>query len=223
MSRFNGKLIAVLAILGALALVTGSGAFTTAQAQRTADVGVSGDASAALGLDTIADSPNSGPGGYATVENGELTISFENVNLDAVTTIDRVFSITNNGPQAVTIYIREYGQRTAAIDAGVKTSDLETEPFDEGSGPGGDGIAGPRTVDISNPGAPGYDSIGVRLDPGESIEVGLYIDTSDSNVNDGLDMQPGAGGEVSNPDATLWSRIRIYASAETSDARYEAA
>lgn len=109
----------MLSILGTLtaggALATGTGAFSSIQADRDIRVNVAGDASAYLGI-----APSSGPNGaYADVSEGPLTLDFTGsnnniggslsggtgVNPDAITSFESVFEIRNNGTQEVDVTV----------------------------------------------------------------------------------------------------------------------
>jgi hypothetical protein len=99
-----------LAAGGAAAM--GTGAFTSVNANRRVDVETAGDASAYLALE-----PSSGANGnYATTEDGKLAIQLDGsddtpggdgVNDDAVTKIEDVFRMRNQGTQPVYIYIED--------------------------------------------------------------------------------------------------------------------
>lgn len=88
----------------------GTGAFTTVEAERTVTVETAGDADAFLGITPFPGSPNDD---YVTVsESGavEITITSEGtdaagggVNENAVTAIDRLLEVTNNGTQRVAV------------------------------------------------------------------------------------------------------------------------
>lgn len=217
-------------LLGAGALVAGggavlgTGAFTTVEAQRTVDVQTAGDASAFLALETIDDSDNSDE--YAEIDSdGLLTVTLDGVNLNAITHVDRVFQVTNNGSEAVSLYFEERpgGENPDgnAIDIGTRTDQLDgVSSVDGDDQPSDDGIADENRVDLSRPGAPGdnsvgYDDIGVRLDTGETLEVGIYIDTSDENLNDGVGD---SGDSDIGADELLLEELRIYAEADAGHA-----
>lgn len=101
--RPKGKLFALVAVFAAIGVVVATGAFTTVSADRTAEVDVSGDSAALLGL-APAETDNGDE--YADNTSDELElVNLGNINPDAVTEIDDVFTITNNGNQDVTIDI----------------------------------------------------------------------------------------------------------------------
>jgi hypothetical protein len=112
------RLRRIAIVLLALGLVTGAiyatGAFTSLTAQRDANVAVTGDASAYLSL-----KPASGPNGeYARYEHGQLQVVLgetttedgatgSGVNVNAVTTVNNVFTITNHGSQTVGLWLTD--------------------------------------------------------------------------------------------------------------------
>jgi hypothetical protein len=142
--------------------------------------------------------------------------------------IDRVFKLTNNGTQAVVIYLEEIlgGDSTYATstDFGVLADEL--------SNPGAQQqlqypILGDDRVSISSSTPPdtgaGYGELGVLLDVGESIEIGIYIDTSDNNIGDGMDESSGLGEPGANE--ALLDGVTIYANAteaQNDNYRFEA-
>jgi hypothetical protein len=92
-------------IIGAGALASGSaaavgtGAFSSAQAERSFSVSTSGDASAQLALEGI-------DGEYVSDDGvgGELEISFNNLNSNSVTGINELFKIKNNSSDSVNVW-----------------------------------------------------------------------------------------------------------------------
>ncbi|SDY98172.1 DUF1102 domain-containing protein [Halopenitus persicus] len=111
MARPKGKLLALVLIFGAITVVTATGAFTTVEAERTAEVNVAGDANALVGLE-----PGSGAGadGYVDNSSAEIQINFagengEGVNLNATTEFDNILQISNNGANEVNISVNTIG------------------------------------------------------------------------------------------------------------------
>ena len=115
----KGKLFGLLAIFAAISLITATGAFSTVTATRTATVNVAGDSGALLAMQ-----PHPGPNGYgsdnggtmadsngyAQITNDQLEVNLAGynseatgVNPNAVTDIESVFIITNQGTQAVVV------------------------------------------------------------------------------------------------------------------------
>lgn len=157
--RPKGKLFALLAVFAAIGLITASGAFTTVTAERTANIETSGDSSALLALEANQSSPN---GNY--VSDDDLTITFQNdsesagLNRNATSTFDHMFNVTNNGEQTVTVTITDNAEDT---NLGTEGSFIIYEGGDTSSS---------------------LESSGVTLDPGETMSVGIQVDTS--NLDD---------------------------------------
>jgi hypothetical protein len=200
-----------LAVGSAAAVVTG--AFTSVSAARSVDVAVAGDESALLAL-----RPCSGPNGaYANIgEDGQFELNVPNLNGNAFTRIDEVFEMVNQGTQPVVVYIEERGGNTVVADIGAKAGELARGPEDEEQLPGTNGIAGDDVFDVSRPSSPGFGETGIKLDEGESVKLGVYADTSDGNVNDGLDESSGA--PLTGDDVEIWDGLTIYADAEAAEA-----
>ena len=104
-----------VAALGLVAVMTGvvfgTGAFTQVEAERTVDVDVVDDSSAFLGIyETTGNytQVDGGPAGAQTAEivlNGSSTASGIGVNDNAVTTVNSVLNISNQGTQEVRISV----------------------------------------------------------------------------------------------------------------------
>ena len=213
---------AVLGLTGVAAgggAIVGTGAFTSVDAARSVTVTTAGDADAALRMEPLS-TPNGDE--YAEINDGTLEITVPEVNLTAVTHIDDVFGVTNNGTQPVVVCLEEQGGETAAVDLGARLdqgfSDGSNAVTSVGGGeqPSSDGIADTGIVDLSYPGSPAsrYNSIGILLAVGQSLEVGVYIDTSDANLND----EVGESSSVNfNKDQTLLDGVVVHASATAAD------
>jgi hypothetical protein len=104
----------VLAAIGALggggAVVTGTGAFTSVEANRDVSVQVADDSSALLRMAAAGE----GNDGYITTDGGELGIDLtsdndavggEGVNADATTVIADLFEIQNQGTQEIEVEV----------------------------------------------------------------------------------------------------------------------
>ncbi len=233
-SRRNVLLGAGAVVAGGGA-VLGTGAFTTVQAERTVNVETAGDSGAFLGLEPAKDNtgtqyPNADD--YAEINNDDLLeVTIPDVNLNAITHIDKVFQVTNNGTQPVVLYIEELPNNTDdrnAIDIGALTGQLAGTSSLDGTAQGNqadgnDGIDDSDVVDLSYPASPedypgsdsGYSNIGVMIGVGDTLELGVYIDSSDDNLNDGLNE---SGSSDVNAGETLLEDIAIYASAEAANA-----
>lgn len=158
MVRSRTIVLALFVVAGAIALAIGTGAFSTVAADRTVDVETAGDDSALLQL-TVHSGPN---GLYAEQTSaGQIQILLDGglgssggVNLNATTTINDVFNVTNQGSQSVGIWIEKSGPR----------SELVT--FENSAG---------SPLDNSS-------AVSQTLAVGDTIEVTIIIDTTGQNL-----------------------------------------
>jgi hypothetical protein len=190
-------------------------------------VDVAGDQAALLALEPC-NGPNGeyatgdGVGGTGPDEIGsdyEFELNIPNLNPNAFTRIDNVFKISNLGTQPVVVYIQEFGPNTVEADVGVRSDEIDTTRTEVDTG---EGIAGKNVFDASSPTAPNatkLNQIGIKLGDGDSVKLGIYADTSNGNVNDGVDE---SGGSPTQAGDQLWNRLKITADAERSDYAYDA-
>lgn len=157
----KGKLFVLVAVAVAIGLITATGAFTTVTAERTATVNVAGDDAALLGL-APANTANGGE--YASTSGGQLEVSLEDLNLNAVTTFDQVVNVTNRGSQDVGVWIVKSGDNPGLV------SFYNGTVYDAA-----------HRMDNSSSGAQ-------VLSPGESIQVSIQVDTSGQSLSDGDDL-----------------------------------
>lgn len=170
--RPKGKLFALLAIFAAIGLVTATGAFTTVSATRTANVTVAGDADALLALEPHTDANGQAYAQLTTDDQLEINIAgnFDQdgvtpggVNPNALTEVDNVFNITNQGSQSVEIYITKTGNNNQFVQ------------FYNGS-----------VVGSPNPGtnitATGSGGNLDTLSPGQTAQISMEIDTRGSGL-----------------------------------------
>lgn len=176
------------------AAATGTGAFSTVETERDANIAVRNDNSSnanlqlsASGLDYWSDRGESnGKSPYAQNSGPQLVLNFDGednsdnnnlssssaLNNDATTTIPAVFQMQNNGPNEVQV--------------GIDVSELEdidyiesVEAHAHGSGASLDDSldfsTDPVSIDNGRPNA--------QLDSGESLAVDFTIETSDSTLN----------------------------------------
>jgi len=182
------KFIAGVGSLAAgAAAVTGTGAFTSVQADRSVAVATTGDASAMLAFDTgSGDAENSD---YVSTSGGEVSIDIDALNVDATTQINDLFKIRNQGTQPAVVYVDP-----SSIDPSDRTtngSGLTIDPQATGR-PNGDytntsGVSsGVEDDQISLTGLysdPPYEYLGESsveefvLESGESFEFGLYVNS----------------------------------------------
>ncbi len=178
----KGKLLALLLAFTAVGGLAATGAFTTVQADRTADVQATGDADALLQIVPASNTE------FATNDNGQVEINFQDtqsstgVNLDAETLDDNVINITNNGNDNATIF--------ATADT-ANNSKLAFYVHDREVTSTGDGTTLDSNVSQFPGNLPGdqryvinSESNGVVLTPGDTVSVGLYLSTDDSSISD---------------------------------------
>jgi len=98
----------ILLALGATAVMTGlafgTGAFTQVEAERTVDVQVADDSTAFLQIQSIADNYTDTSGNALAVNlDGASSAAGTGVNDNAVTKVDPLFNITNQGTQEIEV------------------------------------------------------------------------------------------------------------------------
>lgn len=216
MARPKGKLLALVAMFVAIGIAAGTGAFTTVTAERTADVDVAGDSGALLAIDAASGSN----GDYVGTDGGETQLLLSGpqgasgVNPNATTAVDGVITVTNQGTQGVYVAVERSGPNTDAIEFGVQDSDVAFNDSSLSGDPSGSiGIRGgesaiPITADGGNSA-----NNAVYLSPGESITLGFYVDTTDSDPLDG----PGTDGTELDADDEVLDSVTFVAASEEGD------
>jgi hypothetical protein len=158
----------------------GTGAFTSVTADRSVDVEVAGDSSAYLQLQKISGEPNSQQ--YVNVDSGEVSFDFSDgnsdvagggngFNPDAVTEVENLLRVGNQGTQEVEFYVDVSG-----VDLSNGTT-IQVRAED-GSGNTVENIA--QNGGVSSP-AP--DSI--TLTTGETAVLDLIVDTTNLDTSSG--------------------------------------
>jgi hypothetical protein len=115
----KGKLLALLMVFTAVGGLAATGAFTTVEAERTADVNVDGDANALLAITPAEDPADSSFIQQSTTTNQTFEIVLSGtdetsgVNANATTTAEDIVNITNNGEEAVDVWINTEGGQQA--------------------------------------------------------------------------------------------------------------
>lgn len=154
MSRLRSGALAFVLVVTMLAAVSGTGAFSAATADRPAEIVLAPDDRAYLGL-----APHDGPNGaFATdgdrdgvlelaLAGGAVGVRGTGPNADAVTRLDAVFDVTNQGTGPIDVWLEDGG--VAAVTF-YRSDD------------GGGSIETARSA--------------VRLQPGETATVGVDID-----------------------------------------------
>lgn len=157
--------MALVALFAAIGLITATGAFTTVEAERTADVQVSGDQSALLAIN-VADNSNApeyvdDSGDQTVIDIDGTSEGANGVNPNALTNFGPLLNISNQGTQDVGVYVEVTG-----ADA-----DVATLNWSDGSS--AEGTSG-----------------AVTLTPGTSDELAFEIDLRGEGFsdNDELDL-----------------------------------
>ncbi|QKY20961.1 right-handed parallel beta-helix repeat-containing protein [Halolamina sp. CBA1230] len=150
------KFIAGIGALSAAGAV-GTGAFTSASADRTVSVSVAGDASAFLAMDTS----GTANGEFASINSDQIELDFsessaggDGLGLDSTYEFDDVFRITNQGTQPVYVWANFSGGSLDDDDIWFYPDSNSDRELNDG------------TNEV------------VTLPVGETVEVGVHIDTS---------------------------------------------
>ena len=191
--------------------LTTTGAFSTVEASRTATVETAGDADALLGIEPYDKSQN------VVNTNGTVEIDIQNVNKNAITAVDQLLEVTNNGTEKVTVgFVAEYAKERGDFDADSgevrpygytyatnETDDValvlwaspkqsrmdntyaEVRPELVTTGFEGSTLVdgGSSRDEIIDTVGGGGDENGRQIGPGESVNVGLVIDTRDETID----------------------------------------
>lgn len=206
----------VLIGLGGLAAgggaLVGTGAFDTVEAERTVTVETAGDADAFLGITPFPDSENAD---YVTApEDGTVEIDITDegtdapgagVNENAITAIDRLLEVTNNGTQSVAVgFNDQYAIEEGDYDDppggwGYAVSDDESAVIAIWASPlpgNMDKSLEEVRPDLVSTGFTGSTLVDARIDnevanneertidPGESLHIGAVVDTRESTVEE---------------------------------------
>jgi hypothetical protein len=178
--RSKGKLLALVAIFAAVALITGTGAFSTVEAERTADVNVAGDSSALLQLEPA------GNGYLIDNQSDEIAITLASntqnpsgVNQNATTTVNRsdFLKVTNNGANEVELGIQASTSSNVDVyfvvgSGSTESSSNSLEDLDGGITSG--------SVSTFNPSEKyPIQNNTVAIGSGGTVNVGIVIDVGD--------------------------------------------
>jgi hypothetical protein len=222
----KGKLLALLMIFTAVGGLAATGAFTTVQAERTADVNVDGDANALLAIQ-----PNETSEDSNFIQDGDTSDSTFSINLEgedgntgslnanATTTAENLFNITNNGEEDVDVWISTNGgaqTNNGSVNTTFYVDDRELSSGEVTE----DAVNIDNRIDKFNAFVDTDDSEGefdvvmseseasdsidespgntttVNLDPGESIRVSLAIEIEDESDIDLSDSNQAVLEEV---------------------------
>lgn len=210
----KSKIFALVLIFAAIGVAAGTGAFTTAEADRTAEVNVAGDANALVGI-TEAQNTNGNELVDVGGDDGQVEMNLSaaggqdasGLNEDAATDLGNVLNITNNGEETIQFKIEVatqdvnprsvhfYVANDSSTPGSADNADLDTvsqRGFDSDAA-NGTGNASDRfattdkysiTSDIEN--EQGASShVVVELGAGETATIGFAVDLFEQDLSDG--------------------------------------
>ena len=198
----KGKLLALVLVFGAVGTLAATGAFTTVEAERTANVTVAGDANALLAVQPIEDGGDSDFINQQSTQGQAFEINLDGdndgVNTNATTTAEDIFSITNNGEESVTVWINTENGAQASNDAVNTTFYID------------DREVGNNVTAVSSPSEGDYVPIGNRVN-----EFTAFVD--DNGVGSGTNVPKTTtdyviseqGGSSINQQASTATAVRI--------------
>jgi hypothetical protein len=171
------SLLAAAGLAASGGVAVGTGAFSSAEAERTVSVEVAGDTDAYLSL---TERPNSSNGGFANVAQGLILFDINDVLIDgegqgpgskSVYTFDNVFGVENQGTEDV--FFEVQFEDTGTLDGlGFYAGENDESLLD-----GNNNVA--------------------KIPVGEEADMGIYIDTSDEGV------ESGQGRDIDNISAMI--------------------
>lgn len=210
----KSKIFALVLIFAAIGVAAGTGAFTTAEADRTAEVNVAGDANALVGI-TEAQNTNGNELVDVGGDDGQVEMNLSaaggqdasGLNEDAATDLGNVLNITNNGEETIQFKIEVatqdvnprsvhfYVANDSSTPGSADNADLDTvsqRGFDSDAA-NGTGNASDRfattdkysiTSDIEN--EQGASShVVVELGAGETATIGFAVDLFGQDLSNG--------------------------------------
>jgi hypothetical protein len=198
----KGKLLALVLVFGAVGTLAATGAFTTVEAERTANVTVAGDANALLAVQPIEDEGNSDFINQQDTQGQAFEINLDGdndgVNTNATTTAEDIFNITNNGEESVTVWINTENGAQANNDAVNTTFYID------------DREVGDNVTFVSGTSADNYVPIGNRVDEFTAFVDDNGVGSGQDIPNDGTDyVISEQGGSSIDQSASTATAVRI--------------
>lgn len=179
-------LIGMGSLAAGSAAAMGTSAFTSTSANRHLSVTVANDAAAYMGLSAVDGSPNAqyvsgdGSNGELAIEVADTDAGGSGVNVNSHTRIDDLFEVTNQGTQPVYVFLRltGNGSKTNAYfyDSANPTKALSPDYGKPGA------FADQGDADSLGPDPDDVERSAAKLEPGESIAVGLDIEALDTGT-----------------------------------------
>ena len=179
----NGKLLALVLAFAAVGGLVATGAFTSVEAERTADVEVGGDDGALLALQPV--NNDSGASAFVSQDTAgsELTIdlSEDNINTNATTDAGGIINVTNNGNDAVGLNLSVSG---GLVDSA--SDEVDVAFYVPGNTNGGTELQNEfgtynQLLDDSSVLTGNDDS--VTIAPGEEVTIGLAIEITGGQLD----------------------------------------
>lgn len=211
----KSKIFALVLIFAAIGVAAGTGAFTTAEADRTAEVNVAGDANALVGI-TEAQNTNGNELVDVGGDDGQVEMNLSaagtqggasGLNEDAATDLGNVLNITNNGEETIQFKIEVatqdvnprsvhfYVANDSSTPGSADNADLDTvsqRGFDSdaanGTGNASDRFATTDKYSITSDieNEQGASShVVVELGAGETATIGFAVDLFGQDLSDG--------------------------------------
>jgi len=192
------KLLISIGALGAGGTAAfGTEAFTSVEAERSVDVTVAGDESAFLAIQPL--SGNNADEYVSTEDDDTVALDLDDgagtdgsgVNQDAVTQVEDLFKIINQGTQPTSVFFED--DSDAVTFRVTQSTDTSTK------GPSGESLEG---ADNS-----------VELETGEQVAVGITVDTLNNDVSgslvDDVTIRAEAGASAPEQNIPEYSRAAV--------------
>lgn len=204
------QLLATLGTAAGISTIFSTSAFTSVSADRSVSIRVASDADALLTL-RPADGSN---GEYAALNNGQLELQLNSKNsdvsgngvpVDALTQILDVFVIENQGTQEVGVRLDRDKLTGEALTFVIPTSEVKAKS--NGDKPEVEFGAGYGITEVTLQEDGDVTVESIDIGPGESVAVGLRIDSRDSNPRD----SDGEGSNLLSPGAEIDGSITVKA------------
>ncbi len=221
----KGKLLALLLAFTAVGGLAATGAFTTVEAERTADIDAAGDANALLAIQPTEDPADSSFIQQSSTDGSTFEIvldgqgSNNGVNVNATTTAQNIFNITNNGEEDVDVWIateggaqqgnvsvnttfyiddQKVGSEVNTTSNGVVNISQRIDTYDALTDT--DDVVISESTDSPGESPNSNDNIAVNIEPGETVTVSMAVEIEDESDID-----------LSNSDEPILEDITILA------------
>lgn len=162
----NRTLLVFVVLVVAVMTLVSTGAFTTASAERTADISVVGDSQAVVQLVPYTDESGQ-QNQLANIVDGKLQMD---INVQSEVDSQNVFNITNHGTQPVAVWIVDIDD-SEDIAGGTDENNTDSITFHNPT------FGGAGSTENGLESVEGKENA-VELGVGETLTVSLYIDTT---------------------------------------------